>query len=107
MKITRDSIIDESNLIGHIVIEGVSNYPDIIEAIVEADEAEVIMTVNGKEIDLEGFIKHWQSQVGEIIRKEARSLINEKFSTISYKMDDISFALDGALEELTNLTPKD
>jgi hypothetical protein len=59
MKISREDIIDDINLIGHLVLEGISSYDDICSEILKDGHADVKITVNGQEIDLKSFVDHW------------------------------------------------
>ena len=100
MKISKDEIIDNGSLLGHMVLHGVANFTDVIEAISEKDCAEISMTVNGKEIDIRDFIEHWESQVSGMIKDEAKNLVEEHFETVREKMDEVTETLDGVIGNL-------
>ncbi len=52
-------------------------------------EVEIILTLNGHELDLEKFMKYWQSRVNRIIKEEAKELINEKFLDLNDLFSDL------------------
>ena len=101
MKITLDEIIDDKNLIGHIVLSGIGNYPAIIEKVRADGHAEFLVTINGQELDIKEFIAHWQSQIGDAIEKEAKNMIAKELGEIS----EITENLIGNIKE--NLKKKD
>ncbi len=52
-------------------------------------ETEIILILNGHELDLEKFMKYWQSEVNRMIKEEAKELINEKFLDINDLFSDL------------------
>jgi len=104
MKITKAEILDQENLMGHIVLHTLAKYPNIIHEINKHDSAEVIMTVNGTEINIGTFIEYWQLQVGSMIMKEAKKLVQDKLTSVSDLIDNTSDALTEAIDHLTNIT---
>jgi hypothetical protein len=51
---------------------------------------DIVMTLNGDEVDIEKFCEHWQRDVNRQVRKHAEALVNDKFDG---KFDDIDEAL--------------
>ena len=62
-------------------------------------EAEIILTLNGHELDLESFIKHWQSQVHRMIKEEANDILNEKFNDLDYLFNDLQERIQGEINK--------
>lgn len=100
MKLTTKDLIDDRNLIGHIVLGGIGKHPAMCEAIREAGEADLRLTVNGKEIDLQEFVDHWQSQVKRIITERALEMVDEKFNSMRDKMSEFTSGLEEALQSM-------
>jgi hypothetical protein len=98
MKITLDEILKDDNLIGHMILNGIGKCPEIIAAIRRDRVAEVKMTVNGAEIELQSFVDHWQSQVELMIHEEAVKLVEDKFNVVRDKMDEFTTALMDAVD---------
>jgi hypothetical protein len=63
------------------------NQQDIINDITNKTKddniLDIMLTVNGHELNFESFVKRWQKQVHELIAKEAKDLVEEKFAYIS------------------------
>ena len=57
--------------------------------------ADVCFTVNGHELDLESFCKHWQSHVHEAIKEEAAEIAKGRFSDIN----DLCYDLEERLQK--------
>lgn len=95
MKITKNQIIDDHSLIGHIVLNGLGRNEKLCKKIAEDGEAELILTVNGEEIDIESFVDHWQSQVKEMIERHACQLFEDRVD----KFRDTFFELTSRMEE--------
>lgn len=98
MKITTTEIVDNKSLIGHIILSGIGTHPSIMESVARDREADVKLTVNGAEIDIQSFMDHWQSQVERMIREEAMKLVEDKFNDVSDKMREFSNALSDSLD---------
>ena len=97
MQITADEIVNDRSLIGHIIIDGLAKSPAVLEAVARDRVAEVILTVNGTEIDLRSFMNYWQSQVDRMIREQAMSLVEDKFGDVHAKMQEFVNALDAGI----------
>jgi hypothetical protein len=89
MRVTRDEIIDSKNLVDHFVLEGVASHPDVAEALMATGCAEVRVTVNGKEVDLKAFVKHWESQVGRMIQDQALKQVQERLAKFEAITEDV------------------
>lgn len=100
MKIAKDQIVDDNNLVGHLVLNGIASHKDICKEIVQKGEAVLCFTVNGREIDIQSFVDHWQSQVNKAIKVEAAKLVEEKFNNVRNSLENYSQELTKALEDL-------
>ena len=103
MKITTTEIIDDKSLVGHIILNGIWKHPAVMEAVKRDREAEVKLTVNGAEMDIQSFMDHWQSQVERMIREEAIKLVGDKFDDVREKMHEFTTALSESLYTLSNV----
>lgn len=63
------------DILGHMVIECLTHTSTRLCERVAADKCcDVVLTVNGVEMDLAFFVKHWESQVQHMIDRKARAL---------------------------------
>lgn len=62
MKVTREEIADRESLLGHLVLEALSQYPSILDPVSARGECKVQLLIDGKEVNIRPFIDHWQSQ---------------------------------------------
>ena len=95
IKITKEEIGDHDNVLGHLVINSLLKYPEIMTAVTNDGYAEVCMTVNGKEMYLKEFVDFWQGQVNQMIIEEAKTIVQEKMSGVS----DLLYDLEERLED--------
>lgn len=51
--------------------------------------ADLLLTVNGTELDLESFCEHWQSQVRRMIKEKAIELFKDKLGDVENLMYDL------------------
>ena len=76
MRIERDEILSRG-LIGHIVLNALASYPVIVDEIRDDGGADVLMTVNGQEVDIEAFAD------------KAESIIRDRFGSVSDLLSDL------------------
>lgn len=93
MKIEVKDITNHKNLVGHLVLNACTSHVDLTTEIRDAGYADIRMTVNDKEVDVNGFVDHWQSQVRRMISEEARELLDAKFITTEYILTDLNTRL--------------
>jgi len=62
-------------------------------------EMDVVLSVDGHELDVEKFVKHWQSQVKRMIKEEAQEMQKEKIGDMFRDVEDLLTDLQGRLEE--------
>jgi gas vesicle protein len=64
---------------------------------------DVKLLIEGVEVDITSFMEHWQSQVGTMITKKAKQLLDDKMSEVSDLLEDlknrIQPEIDKRLEE--------
>lgn len=92
MKITREQIVDMKDITGHLVLHCLSQDQNVLHAVAENGEADVQLLINGEEFDINDFVKHWQSQIDEIIKKKAQELIQHEINDIRGIVDALENA---------------
>lgn len=102
MIIQMKDILDQHNLTGHLILSSLCSFQDIIEIIKEKKSADIRITVEGKEIDFESFINHWQSQVDRVIKEKAIELLDEKVSPVFEKIEDLKEELSRSINKLSD-----
>jgi cation transport regulator ChaB len=50
---------------------------------------DVILTIDGIEVDLEKFIERWQENVRSMVSEKAQELVDEKFNDVSDTLSDL------------------
>lgn len=74
MKLYAKELVADT-ILGHMVIECLTNTSmRLCERVAEDKCCDVVLTVNGVEMNLEGFVRHWESQVNGMIERKARAL---------------------------------
>jgi hypothetical protein len=95
MKINLTKEVNEDTLMSHMIVNGIANNDWLIGQIVKEGTTQdgvvcdIVVTVNGHEIDLNRFVDEWQNQVKRIIRKEAEEIVTEKFNDITWLFSDL------------------
>jgi hypothetical protein len=102
MKINMTEHITDRTLISHIILNCMT---DTLMKLVKNTRVDgdlmmdVILSINGHELDLEKFMKHWQSQVNHMIKEEAREMQKEKMGDMFMEVEDLLTDLQGRLDE--------
>ncbi len=65
----------------------------------EGVEAELTLTINGIDLDLEKFMAHWQSQVTGLIQDSARNVVSDRFGDVSDLLYDLQERLAGEIDK--------
>ena len=103
MKINLTKENKDRTLLSHIVLHCATT--SLIKSIVKEREdkgleeniVDLTLTCNGKEIDIQKFMKHWQSLVEVMIREEAKdrveSFMTDKLNDIHDVMEDLESRL--------------
>lgn len=89
MIIKTKEILDKDNIGGHIVLETLCDYRDILKVINEKGEAEIRIFVNEIECDAEALIKHWQNTMYKCIEDAAKDMIDDKILEINTALETI------------------
>jgi len=94
----------KDTLLSHLVIHALVHAlpEDLVPTIVDEHEAtkgdskdkgvcaDIVITANGHELNLESFVEHWGSQVSEMIKKEAAELVSDKFREVTDLLFDLN-----------------
>ena len=95
---------NHDSILGHIVLQCMTDA--LMKHFMDRQSnniiSDVILTVDGHELDIEKFLKTWQCQIESIVLREAKkmadSVMNEKFNDVSDILED----LNGRLKEEVN-----
>jgi hypothetical protein len=94
VKITIAEIIDRNNIIGRMILNSASAAsPDFTDSFVgegQAKSGEVLMTVNGYDIDISVFANHLQASLDEMIKAEAEKLLTDKCEDMKNTIYDLA-----------------
>jgi hypothetical protein len=100
MKITREEIVDQNNLLGQIVLNSFINLnKKVQDEVVRSGEAEILLTLNGEELDIASFINEWQSQIDRIVNDTAVEILNEKIGDLNNTIYEFSEMLQTKIKE--------
>ena len=102
MIIQKKDILDQHNLTGHLILNSICSFKDIMDVIKEKQPADIRITVEGREIDFESFITHWQSQVDRAIKEKAIELLDEKVSPVFEKIENLKEELSRNIDKLSD-----
>ena len=97
MKINFTKELRKDSLLSNVVLHCIANVAknDLASKLAEegkTDEGvilDIVLTVNGREMNLESFINNWQSQVHRIIKETAEEIIEEKFCDVEELLSDL------------------
>jgi len=103
MKINLTKEVNKNTLLSMIVLNGMRTAT--LEALAfernrrgkdEDIEADIKLTINGDEVDVQSFVKHWESQVNALICEEAKRIVQEKFNffELQEKLQDLERRVD-------------
>ena len=86
---------DRDNLINFMIVTGChKTLKETLEARREDGKYDVVMTVNGIEMDLQEFMDRWQENVDRLVEKKAKEFLREKFGD----MDDVAQELTETID---------
>ena len=78
---------NRDSLINYMIITGChKTIKEVCKAKREDGKTEVLMTVNGVEMDVQQFMDRWQDNVDRLVEEKAKELLREKFGD----MDDVA-----------------
>ena len=101
INLTKRITKDRNDFIMHIILSSIKE--SVLKKLDDLRQkdgiiADVCLTINEHEIDLESFCEHWQSQVERMIKEEAVELVKNRFSNIK----DLMYDLEERLEKEIN-----
>jgi len=106
MKINFTKALKQNSIVSHVVMESLVhtlNHVDITNDITNETKGDlfldIILSVNGHELNFEFFVKHWQEQVHEVISQEAKDLVEEKFRYVSDLVDELAERIKPEIEK--------
>ncbi len=89
MELSIKKIIDPQNITGRLILHCMSDHPDILSEISKNGSCNVVLTINGKECNIENFMNRWQKQVSDMINKEAHKLIHNKLRQLDILVEGV------------------
>lgn len=95
MKITREQITDRNDFKSSIVLATVSKDDKLLEQVATDGVAELKMTVNDVEVDLEDYFNRWEDAINRSIQEKAEELVAEKMMSIN----DVLYNAEKAIVE--------
>lgn len=108
MKVNLNKEIQKSSSLSHLILSCMSRtfgvdekFHEFIESKkVEGDYVfDVKLTVDDTEVDLNGFIEHWQQQVKQAIEEKAREFVADKFADVYYILNDLENRIKPEIEK--------
>lgn len=102
MKITTKEIVDENNLLGHIILNSIGKFPTICDTIAKKGHGELKMTIDDIEINIESFVNHWQSDVDRIIVDKAKELVDDQMRELQDTIYEFSNAVQTKIADIYN-----
>jgi len=85
-----EKMTDRKDLVGHLVLSSLAKALDQnAEKIRDAKGCEAILTVNGKEVDLQGYADRWEAEIDMAVRKEAKKLAQDKLNSLQHLIDGV------------------
>lgn len=98
MKINKKELLENPNILNHLVIHGLTKalpkdkeFSEWVDQNWNKKESiEIKLTIGNKEIDIKYFCDHWESQVDDMIIEKAKEIIGDQFVNIR----DLLFVLE-------------
>lgn len=109
MKIKKEEIVKDGNLLGHIVLHSLSRNIEqnnkLMESAWENGYLDIELIINGRQVEgLESFVDRWQGQVERFVKDEAKRLFEQKFSDkfndIGELIGDLEYRVSEKIEEM-------
>lgn len=95
-KVSIKEMIDWKNIVGHCVLNAISYSPELKEAtkdIRDAQEVEVVLTINGIEVSLRNFLNRFEEEHDRMLMQQCKELMDQKFSGINNMMHQAEQAM--------------
>jgi hypothetical protein len=105
MKINPVSHQNNDTLVSHVIINCMAESLKNSEIIEMSDKIrfnnglEVQLLIEGKEVDLQHFCDHWESQVDRMITEKAKELIENRFGDVNDLMRDLQDRLKTEIDK--------
>lgn len=99
MKFTNKEIVSPT-IGGHIVLESLTQEAnkEIFNQAVENQEVDVVLTINGKEVDFKHFTDRWSKCVDDAIDAKAREIVLDKFWNIDEMVEEFKSMIEEKLK---------
>jgi len=98
MKINIQEHIRNRTTTSHLVLECLTDsaMESIMDDYHQKDDGmlDVTLLINGKEVPIESFVEHWESQVENILKEMVKEHIKEKFGEVSNLLLDLQERLE-------------
>lgn len=105
MKVIFDQHLNQQTLLSNIVLNGITQAVKEIsnsEDYKNRGELDIVLTVNGHEIDIENFVERWQKEVEKSVLQHASEIVsnrvNEKLMDFEDMMNQFLLKIEGMLE---------
>ena len=86
-----DFMKDDDCLINYMIITGChKTLEEMVEKKREDGKYDIVLTVNGVEMDLQEFMDRWQDNVDRLVEDKAEEIIREKFVDMGDVTDELS-----------------
>lgn len=100
MKIKVYNIAAKNGLLYHFVLSAITlKGPDFVKEVSDAKEVDIVITINGTEVDFEKVLEQWDAQMDRIVLEKAKELMNEKMDGIIDYLNDFQQELDNKIDE--------
>jgi len=111
MKINIQEHIRNRTTTSHLVLECLTDsaMESIMDTYHKKDDGmlDVTLLINGKEVPLESFVEHWDSQIMNILKEMVKEHIKEKFGDISNLLHDLQGRLEQEVDDRKSPWEKD
>lgn len=105
MKVNLSKELDNKSLLSHIILHKMSQ--SLLKHLTKDCRAEgtneiiaeVKLTVEGEEINLQSFLDYWQSQVEDTIAEQAKEFMKEHFSDMMDLFSDLECRLNDEIDK--------
>jgi len=112
MKINIQEHLEKNTTTSHLILSCLTKSllkTGIIEKYHKANDGmlDVTLLIDGKEVSIESFVEHWESQVDNILKKMVKESIAEKFGDISNLLNDLQGRLEQEVDDRKSPWEKD
>ena len=98
---------DRDSLISFMIITGcMKTLNETLAAKREDGKYEILMTVNGVDMDIEHFMERWQDNVKRMVAEKAEELLREKFPDLDQSVFELQELVSSFETKVGNLIKK-